>query len=87
MMSSAAFPKVALSSPPMPSPIFSARCSVAFPINPASGMMAMQEVTNTATGLAPQWSSAAATGTNTSSKFSAFSKESSLTFVPLIGGE
>ena len=49
--------------------------------------MAMHEVTNTATGLAPQWCSAAATGTNTSSRFSAFSKERSLAFVPLIGGE
>ena len=52
MMSSAALPKVALSRPPMPSPTFSARCSVAFPISPASGMIARHDETKIISALA-----------------------------------
>ena len=48
MINSAALPKVALSSPPIPSPTLAARCSVAVPIRPAKGMMARQEVTKSA---------------------------------------
>ena len=41
MINSAALPKVALSSPPMPCPARAPRCSVARPIQPASGTIAM----------------------------------------------
>ena len=41
MINSAALPKVALSSPPTPCPARAPRCSVARPIQPASGMIAM----------------------------------------------
>ena len=51
MISSAAFPKVALSSAPTPCPMFADRCSVAFPIHPASGIMPKQEVTKRAVSL------------------------------------
>src|SRR5215813_5917962 len=47
MMSSAALPKVALSSPPTPSPMRSASCSVARPIHAARGRMARDEVAKT----------------------------------------
>ena len=40
MISSGAFPKLALRKPPIPSPVCSARCSVASPIRNASGMSA-----------------------------------------------
>ena len=40
MMNSAALPNVALSNPPMPSPVRAARSSVAFPIQPAHGTIA-----------------------------------------------
>ena len=48
MISSAALPKVAFSSPPTPAPSVSARFSVARPISPARGMMASAETTKTA---------------------------------------
>ena len=48
MMSSAALPKEALSRPPMPSPMRWASCSVAWPIQPAIGMMARAETMNSA---------------------------------------
>jgi len=41
MINSAALPKVALSSPPTPWPARALRCSVAWPIHPARGMIAM----------------------------------------------
>jgi integrase len=47
IMSSAALPKVALSSPPTPSPKRSASCSVARPIHPARGRMAREQVMKT----------------------------------------
>ena len=53
MMSSAAFPKVALSNPPRPSPTRAASASVARPIQPATGMMPRAEQTNSAVGLMP----------------------------------
>jgi hypothetical protein len=40
MMSSGAFPKVALRKPPMPGPVWCAACAVASPISQASGMSA-----------------------------------------------
>ncbi len=41
MINSAAFPKVALRKPPIPAPERAASCSVARPIQPASGMIAL----------------------------------------------
>jgi len=41
MINSAALPNVALSSPPTPWPARALRCSVAWPIHPARGMIAM----------------------------------------------
>ncbi len=42
MISSGAFPKVALRKPPIPGPVCSAACSVASPISQARGMRAMR---------------------------------------------
>ena len=53
MISSAAFPKVALSNPPKPSPTRKASASVARPIQPATGMMPRAEETKSAVGLMP----------------------------------
>ena len=50
IMSSAALPKVALSSPPTAGPLRLARCSVASPMYPASGMMAAAARANTRLG-------------------------------------
>ncbi len=54
MINSAALPNVALSNPPTPGPKVAARLSVARPIKPAKGMMAMPEATNTHRSLAPR---------------------------------
>ena len=62
-MSSAALPKVALSSPPAAAPSRSASASVALPMYPASGMMPSPAPTKTHTGDAPANFSATATGT------------------------
>ncbi len=48
MISSGAFPKVALRKPPTPGPVCSAACSVASPISHASGISASAEKTNSA---------------------------------------
>lgn len=67
MINSAAFPKVALRSPPTPSPTWDANCSVARPIHPAKGMMATADAMNTTIPLA--WiakSSTKASGTKAS---------------------
>ena len=53
MISSAAFPKVALSNAPRPSPTRPASVSVARPIQPATGMMPRAEQTKSAVGLMP----------------------------------
>src|SRR5262245_27782030 len=53
MINSAAFPKVALSNPPRPSPTREASASVARPIQPATGMMPRAEQTKSATGFIP----------------------------------
>ena len=53
MINSAALPKVALSNPPTPSPNRVARCPVAWPIQPAAGMMAMAEQMKIQVALAP----------------------------------
>jgi len=53
MISSAAFPKVALSNPPRPSPTRVASASVARPIQPATGMIPRAEQTKSAVGLMP----------------------------------
>jgi hypothetical protein len=53
MISSAAFPKVALSNPPRPSPTREASASVARPIQPATGMIPRAEQTKRAVGLMP----------------------------------
>ena len=46
MISSGAFPKLALRNPPIPSPVCSARFSVASPIRNASGVSAIAASTN-----------------------------------------
>ncbi len=75
MISSAAFPNVAFSRPPTPSPRRSARCSVARPIQPAMGMMARAEATKIHVGVAQatcrMWaiSSTIAKGKNNNSQF------------------
>src|SRR5215467_7089873 len=53
MISSAAFPNVALSNPPRPSPTRAASASVARPIQPATGIMPRAEQTKSAVGLMP----------------------------------
>src|SRR4029453_8055121 len=70
MISSAAFPKVALSNPPRPSPTRTASASVARPIQPATGMMPRAEQTNSAVGLMPpgQKRKMTASGTKTRSQ-------------------
>lgn len=50
MISSAAFPKVALSNPPRSFPTRAARSSVARPIQPATGIMPRAEQTKSAVG-------------------------------------
>lgn len=80
MISSAALPNVAFRSPPIPCPRWVARCSVARPIHPASGIMARHEQMNRAVGLssAGMKRKAKAMGTNTKSQFSdGFSNERS----------
>src|SRR5688572_32914305 len=73
MISSAAFPNVAFSSPPTPSPSRSASCSVARPMRAASGMIAADEARKMASGLAwNTYSISSATGKNTSSRRSQF---------------
>src|SRR5688572_9458914 len=73
MINSAALPKVALSSPPIPSPSRSASCSVARPIRPASGMIASAAVAKIARPLACiAYSSTSAIGTKTSSAIRKF---------------
>src|SRR5881227_1509127 len=52
MISSAALPRVAFNSPPSPSPTRAANSSVARPIQPATGTIAMAEQTKSAVGLA-----------------------------------
>lgn len=72
MINSAAFPKVALSNPPIPSPMRAASASVARPIQPATGMIASAEQTNRAVGLPRpgQKRSKTATGTKMRSQLS-----------------
>ena len=71
MISSAALPKVAFSRPPIPSPVRSARCSVALPIQPASGITARQAATKVHVSRpAPPRSRMTAAGTKTSSQLS-----------------
>src|ERR1044071_10457805 len=50
MISSAAFPKVAFNNPPSPPPTRAASASVARPIQPATGTMAMAEQMKRAVG-------------------------------------
>ncbi len=76
MISSAALPNVALSSPPTPGPVWCVRCSVASPISPARGRIARQEVTKTSVGEAWDRPRPMLTGRNTSRariRFFAFS--------------
>lgn len=71
MINSAAFPKVALSKAPKPSPTRVASASVARPIQPATGMMPMAEQMKSAVGLAPgQTRRTIAIGTKTRSQSS-----------------
>src|SRR6476659_4877882 len=72
MISSAAFPKVAFNNPPRPSPTRAASASVARPIQPATGMMAMAEQMKSAVGFAKAGTKrrTRAAGTKTSSQFS-----------------
>src|ERR1044072_4666875 len=71
MINSAAFPKVAFKSPPIPWPRCSARCSVARPIHQASGMIAMHEQMNRAVGFSRPGTkrNRKAIGTNRRSQF------------------
>jgi hypothetical protein len=71
MISSAALPKVAFNSPPSPSPTRAASSSVARPIQPATGTIAMAEQTKSAVELAwpGQKRSANAIGANIRSQF------------------
>jgi len=69
MISSAALPSVALSSPPMRGPTRAAISSVAWPINPARGMIASAEVAKIATSSPPDARSSTATAPNSSSVF------------------
>ncbi len=52
MISSGAFPNVALRNPPMPGPVWCAACSVASPISQASGMSASAASTKRVMSLA-----------------------------------
>ena len=72
MINSAALPKVALSSPPMPWPMWAASSSVARPSQPASGITARQEQMNKAAAepSCGQNRSTTATGTKISSQLS-----------------
>src|SRR5215469_11272891 len=69
IISSGAFPSEALINPPMVAPTYVESCSVASPINPASGTIARAEAQKIAIGLAPYQSNPSATGMNTSSRF------------------
>ena len=70
IISSAALPKVAFSSPPIPSPVRSARCSVAWPSQPARGSTARQAAKKMAVCDAGRaCSSQTARGINTSNQF------------------
>src|SRR5262245_53789040 len=69
MISSAALPNVALSRPPTPSPSRVASCSVACPIQPASGTIASADAAKIARCRSgASHSSASVIGTNTSSQ-------------------
>jgi len=72
MMSSAALPKVALRKPPMPEPERAASCSVARPIQPAKGTIAIAATTKRRVSFrhAGTYRSAIAIGTASSSKSS-----------------
>jgi len=65
MISSAALPSVALSSPPICGPVRAAISSVAAPISPASGMIASADVTKIATSPPPVARRITATTANT----------------------
>ena len=67
--SSAALPKVALSSPPIPGPVWCARCSVASPMRPARGRIATHETTKMAVGEAWLAPSQRLAGTKTRSVY------------------
>src|SRR5205085_5241785 len=71
MISSAALPKVAFNSPPQPSPIREASASVARPIQPATGTIAMAEQMKSAVGFASRGRKrkASAAGTKSSNQF------------------
>src|SRR6266481_2486553 len=71
MISSAALPKVAFSSPPMPSPVWCANCSVAVPSHPARGMIAKQAAMKIAVWyVGARYCSPTATGTKIRSQLS-----------------
>src|SRR5947207_8019399 len=72
MISSAALPKEAFNRPPIPSPRLSASCSVASPINPASGTIPRHEAPKTKTPAAWVKWRMTARGTNTSRILSVF---------------
>ena len=62
MISSGALPKVTLRKPPMPGPVWAARCSVASPITAAVGITPSAAAAKTSTGSACASSSATAVG-------------------------
>ena len=70
MTSSVTLPNVAFTSPPILGPVCRASCSVARPINPASGRIAPADVRKIRSSLPSASSSAIETGTRTSSQSS-----------------
>ncbi len=69
MINSAAFPKVAFSSPPSPGPIRAAACSVARPIHAASGRSEIAEAVSVTQSGASRSRAATAAGRPRSRKF------------------
>ena len=69
MISSAAFPNVAFSSPPSPGPIRAAACSVARPIQAASGSSEIAEAVRETQSGASRSRAATAAGRPSSRKF------------------
>ena len=68
MISSAALPKVAFSSPPTRGPVWAANSSVAAPMRPARGITPSAEAVKTSVGDHPSVSPRMARGTKISSR-------------------
>src|SRR4051794_36787122 len=81
MISSGALPNVALSSPPIASPVRVASCSVEDTINPAAGTMASAAEKKRIGGGTCAYSSASEMGTKASSQFIDGLKETAISGV------